>query len=766
MSKKNKNDSFSFDNDPGKLSEEDDADFTFTDIPVLGNDKKKDLFSFDDLPNTEPDPSLASFEALLAEQPKGDGEETEDVSAFDATASTMDVQRVMKSRGAKKKKKMMIIAGSAGGVVAILIGVLVVMSMISSSPEEKEKKVLSPAEKAAIAKKKQKQKIAGMLKSANSLFESGEEKKALTSFKNILKLDRNLSDAYTGAGKCYAKLKNSEEAEKNYKKAIDLNSKAPAPYILLAEILINRKENTKALELLKDAHSKFPNDPKIAVMLGDIYYTNGESDLALEAYRAIKTKSCLSKDSIQRFGSLLENDAPKEAVDLYMFAGKKFKSSTFFSSAAMASDLPEEKIKVLTKALKILPDDDKNIDEIKFMLAQTYIKSGNKTEASATLQSINLTKLDTKQCSELIPLATASGIADIKSYCLKLLESNPKEISLQEAILKELTKSQTPEKLLGIYSAWWTSNTNEPVANYLYGLALGDSIAAKKYFTAAVALNPQFYEAILELAKINIKTNDLKSAVRNLNKAINLKKDRQTPHKLLAIAKIHQGNTSNALKEYSKFLETTKNSDSQKALQLLELALLLKTPNAANRYLAEIKKDPSMLREYRENNAKKKLIFGGASDSDFAGPKAGLMRKYYILYLLSKGREDALMRLRTSKKEFPEFWKIYLMRKKGMETWKTLAKLYYKKNVATADPAILLAVNMWLGNISIEDVEKQMNRISREKKGILYALIAEEYVRKKKMTKAIIRFKKAMRAPRSIYSGVINHIYNSLRKRR
>jgi hypothetical protein len=69
MGRKNKNNSFSFENDPGKLTGDDDATFTFTDIPVLGTDKNKDLFFFEELPDTEPDPSLASFEALLTEQP-------------------------------------------------------------------------------------------------------------------------------------------------------------------------------------------------------------------------------------------------------------------------------------------------------------------------------------------------------------------------------------------------------------------------------------------------------------------------------------------------------------------------------------------------------------------------------------------------------------------------------------------------------------------------------------------------------------------------
>jgi len=767
MSKKNKNDSFSFENDPGKLSEEDDIDFTFTDIPVLGTDKKKDLFSFDDLPETQPDPSLASFEALLTEQPKTDGEDgeggSEDLSAFDATASTMDVQKIMKSRGAKRKKKIIIIASSVALLLCVILGVIIVMFVMSPTQEEEKEKVLTPAEKAAIAKKKQQDRIAGMLKSADSQLKANEAKKALASFKNILKMDSRNFDAYTGIGRCYENLKETKQAEDNYTKAINLKSKKATPYILLAKILIKSDKKPQALELLKKVQDKFKENSKIALLLGSIYYDNGDSEHALEAYRVIKNRKEFSEETIRKFGKLLEDDSRKDAEELYMYAGKKFKSSSFFISAANSAESSSEKIKVLTKALKILPESDKDIDELKFILSQAYINDGNKSEASVTLQSINLKKLDKKQCEQLIPLATASGIADIEGYCLKLLESNPKEVALQEAILKELAKTQPPEKLLDIYSSWWTSHTNEPVANYLYAKALGDSITAKKYFETAIALNPQFYEAILELAKIDIKINNTSAAVKNLQKAINLNNKKITPHKLLAIAYVKQEKEAKAIEEYSKFLDSQGYKESKKALLLLEIALLMKTAEAANKCLAQIKKDSSMLQEYKENNAKKKLIFGGASDSDFKGTKTGLLRKYYILYLLSKGRVATLMKLRTSKKEFPEFWKIYLMRKKHMTTWKSLAKLYYEKNSTTADPAILLLVSMWLENKTIEDVEKQINRIPQEKRGILYALIAEEYARQRKITKASIRFKKAKRAPKSIYNGVINYILHKQR---
>ena len=108
MSKKN--DSFSFDNDPGKMADKEDADFTFADIPVLGNEKKKEAFSLDQITDdSQGDPTIASFEALLSEQPKpeeGSNNPEDEVATPDASASTIDIQRVINARDAKKKKRL------------------------------------------------------------------------------------------------------------------------------------------------------------------------------------------------------------------------------------------------------------------------------------------------------------------------------------------------------------------------------------------------------------------------------------------------------------------------------------------------------------------------------------------------------------------------------------------------------------------------------------------------------------------------------------
>jgi len=438
----NKNDSFSFENDPGKLEDKDDTDFTFADIPVLGNDKKKDAFSLDQISDENQDnPSLASFENLLSEAPQadGNGDETQDEEnsdKFDASASTIDVQRVINARDIKKKKKIILILGLVGGFVAlIIVGTMIVLPIIS--PPEKDKDEMTPEEKAAFEAKQKQEEIAGMLASSDSLLEAKEYDRSLASYKNVLRIDRKRSLAHTGCGKSYEKLLNIPDAKSSYQKAIDTVSGIPDPYHLLASILIKEGEIEKSLILLERGKKKFADNPQILYLLGDSYYDSGDTEKSLENYRKVP-KDALNKESLIKFGSILREESKQEANELYHFGGKKFKDFNLFLEAAKSTDQSKDKVVILTEAVQVLSDNEEKIDEVKYLLAKALSEDGNNAKALETLCNINISELDKEYCCQLVNLATKSGMSDVKNYCLKILASNPNEIPLQQSIQSEL----------------------------------------------------------------------------------------------------------------------------------------------------------------------------------------------------------------------------------------------------------------------------------------------------------------------------------------
>ena len=234
---------------------------------------------------------------------------------------------------------------------------------------------------------------------------------------------------------------------------------------------------------------------------------------------------------------------------------------------------------------------------------------------------------------------------------------------------------------------------------------------------------------------------------------------------MLAVVDTRRGSGVEAVRSYSKFLDSINEKEINKLLELFDLSLLLPTPVLADKYLAAIRKLPGTQQISRVKNAEKKLIYGGASSSDFSGSKTGELRKYYIIYLLSHGKIRELLMLPTPRDVFPEFWKIYLMRRKNYTSWKQNAELFLRKKQWKADPAALIITQVWLESISLEDAEKKINTVPYESRGLLYALIAEEYARMKKFTKADIRFRKALHSPKGIYIGVVKYIRKISAKR-
>ena len=105
------------------------------------------------------------------------------------------------------------------------------------------------------------------------------------------------------------------------------------------------------------------------------------------------------------------------------------------------------------------------------------------------------------------------------------------------------------------------------------------------------------------------------------------------------------------------------------------------------------------------------------------------------------------------------------MRKKKIGIWKKNAELFIEKNNGIVDPAFIIITKVWLGKMTMEKAEKKIALVSPETEGLFLALLAEEYLKTNK-TKADLRFRKAFRAQKSIYTGVVHQIYRWASRKR
>jgi tetratricopeptide (TPR) repeat protein len=356
---------------------------------------------------------------------------------------------------------------------------------------------------------------------------------------------------------------------------------------------------------------------------------------------------------------------------------------------------------------------------------------------------------------DYINLHVRLGTKDMTSVISRVLKARPEDVELGLDTQRVLSASLTPNEMVDAYGAWQAENSDNSVANFLYAKALGTLDSAVELYKRAVRLNPSFYEANLELARLYMARKRWSGAERCLVKCVEQRGADVEPKRLLAICQARRGKGAEAMGTLCAAMEKLQASPGEKAAAAIDVALLLPSPKDADRFLADLKADPKYNTLYREKNAERKLLYGGISDSDFRGLKTKVLRRYYRLYLLSKGRKKDVLIMPTPKEDFPEFWKVYLMRCMRFKAWRKNAEALYKKTANSDALTEHLIVGMWLDKISPEKAEGKLSSIPPGKEALFYFMLGDAYREKKKSAKAYINFRRAKIAPRSVEKSAV-----------
>ncbi len=127
---------------------------------------------------------------------------------------------------------------------------------------------------------------------ARELLDSGKRKlysekngeAALRDFQSAIKTSPNFYEAYYLAGMAYLSLQNSAEAEKHFRKSVDLSQKKYADAnIALGSLLLQRGEDRSGEDLLRQGLASNPHSWPGQFALGELELTRGRVELALAA---------------------------------------------------------------------------------------------------------------------------------------------------------------------------------------------------------------------------------------------------------------------------------------------------------------------------------------------------------------------------------------------------------------------------------------------------------------------------------------------------
>ena len=782
---KSEDSAFSFEKTPAKIGGEaetgktgEDNGFNFSDIPVLGGKGDKDKkvsFSFDSKKNIKPppkEPGISSYEAILRDQihqpeeKKSDRQIPETEShPQEADASQSKWDKIASGKKSDSKptspaKVMIVLAIAAAIVVASGVFTFFLLKSKPQPPQGTQTTGTAPAARTAKPDPKAEENARRLADLEKKLADADAARKE-SKFSDALKTYQSLmSEGWKekepvilfSAAECHENMSQDDEAVSCYVKCIGAGWKENAlPYVRVSKLLNKKTDYADSIRYLEKARETFPADNSIGAQLANSYYLAGQTDKAIAELKK-SNKSDLSLDMIKLFGSVLQkNNENDHAREVYVYGMKKFRDLDCFMAAASLSDKPQDKIDIMSQAADVADDARKSTAVMR--LAELLVQNGRKAEAAKQLDKISLDQLKPESATDFLKmLVNCANLTKFTVEYKNAMELYPKDFAMHRTMFETLLENGLETTALDTYKGWWESKRKDAVAGYLYAKFLGISAyrspdAANEdtfpIYKKVAELDPQFFEAFLELGYFYTMERDWASAEHAYSECVRIKPDDRNARNLLALARERAGKGDEAFDEYEKYLGTRNLPPEEKAAELIEIAQRLEKPEHAEKYLEALGKSPKYADNYRIQTMKFKLIYGKPDDKDFSDPYPKAGRIFHEYYLLSKGRNNEVLLMTVPPAEFPDFWKLFILWKTDKPGWQEGMDALIAKNKGAKDATYRIITDIWSGKKSPDDARKLLNKVHPDNEPLFFLMLAEKYRKDKVASKAKVCYQKA-----------------------
>ncbi len=198
------------------------------------------------------------------------------------------------------------------------------------------------------------------IKNAVELYNKGEYEKAIDIFSSVLETEKPTVEVYNTIGLCYNAIGNSEKAEDNFLKAIELDPKAPELYINLADIYYKNKDFGNGIELLLQGEYEIPDNMVIRHFLARFYMEDSRLDLAIDELEKVLEVQPENYDAYYDLGKVhfeLGNYAPAIENFENVLEYKEDNQWIYFY-LAQAYEANDEIDKAISNYLKTIARDD------------------------------------------------------------------------------------------------------------------------------------------------------------------------------------------------------------------------------------------------------------------------------------------------------------------------------------------------------------------------------------------------------------------------
>ena len=190
---------------------------------------------------------------------------------------------------------------------------------------------LTRAEKTA-----QEASIEELLRKGTEFHDVGEIDKAIDTFKDVLEIDSEESEAHYNLGNAYADKEMFSDAIIMYKKAVENNPKFVDAYLNLSTLYLDMDLVEEAISLCRQAINSNSNDPFLCFYLGEAYAMNLQYKEAITEYKKAMTLNPMDPETQYR---LAESYYEIEQFDMALEHAKKAEELGYPANQEFISDL-------------------------------------------------------------------------------------------------------------------------------------------------------------------------------------------------------------------------------------------------------------------------------------------------------------------------------------------------------------------------------------------------------------------------------------------
>lgn len=296
---------------------------------------------------------------------------------------------------------------------------------------------------------------------------------------------------------------NPSEAEKTLQEGIQADPKAIPLYLNLATLYTSEKKQSEADNTLSQLSSALPKSTDVAVAVGEYYAQTNRGDRALAEFQrglSIDPKNVLLQEKVEEiYLDTQRTDLAVKANDeLLKQAPNDVIARVDHGRILMAQGKPADAVTTLQKVVADAADSP----EAHYYLAIAYSASNNGAQANSELQQT---------------LRVASALPD----------GNPRkqrEMNLALTKLVDLNYAQGKYSVAQLYAQELEQNNQaDPSARLLLGqvlLKLGQNDQASDQFTAAEKLAPNNPAVHVNLASLHIAERQIPQAEREYQTAL------------------------------------------------------------------------------------------------------------------------------------------------------------------------------------------------------------------------------------------------------